>query len=28
MLDVMRDIFEGKDMPELPSAVEYLKDRG
>lgn len=28
MLDVMRDIFEGKDMPELPSAAEYLKDRG
>ena len=28
MLDVMRDISEGKDMPELPSAVEYLKNRG
>ena len=27
MLDVMRDIFEGKDMPELPSATEYSKDR-
>ncbi len=28
MLDIMRDIFEGKDMPELPSAVEYSKNRG
>jgi myo-inositol-1(or 4)-monophosphatase len=28
MLDVMRDIFEGKEMPELPNAVEYLKDKG
>jgi myo-inositol-1(or 4)-monophosphatase len=28
MMDVMRDIFEGKDMPELPSPVEYGSRRG
>ena len=28
MMDVMRDIFEGRDLPELASPVEYARHRG
>lgn len=28
MMDVMRQVFEGRDLPELASAVEYAKSRG
>jgi myo-inositol-1(or 4)-monophosphatase len=27
-IELMRQIFEGRDMPELPSAVEWAKQRG
>jgi myo-inositol-1(or 4)-monophosphatase len=28
MMELMQQIFEGRDLPELPSAVEYAKTRG
>jgi myo-inositol-1(or 4)-monophosphatase len=28
MMELMKQIFEGKNMPELPSRVEYVKNRG